>query len=70
MPVQTQGDCASTISNKTSAGMTSKATCANPPSSGQGQYTFKGDSAYTMTMKINTLQQGKPVITTMDSSGK
>ena len=70
MPIQTQGDCTSTTSNKTSSGMNFKFTCASPPSSGEGQYTFKGDSAYTMAMKINTSQQGKPVVTTMNSSGK
>ena len=70
MPVQSQGDCTSTTSNKTSTGMAFKFTCANPPSSGEGQYTFVGDSAYSMKMKINTPQQGKPVVTTMDSSGK
>jgi Protein of unknown function (DUF3617) len=70
MPVQTQGDCTSTTSNKSSTGMTVKFTCASPPSSGEGQYTFMGDSAYTMKMKINTQQQGKPAVTTMDSSGK
>ena len=70
MPVQSQGDCTSTTSNKTSSGMTFKFSCASPPSSGEGQYTFMGDNAYTMKMKINTPQQGKPVITTMDSSGQ
>ena len=70
MPAQTQGDCTSTTSNKSSAGMTFKFTCASPPSSGEGQYTFMGDSAYTMKMKINTQQQGKSVVTTMDTSGK
>ena len=70
MPVQTQGDCTSTTSNKTSTGMAFKFTCASPPSSGEGQYTFMGDSAYSMKMKINSPQQGKQVITTMDSSGK
>ena len=70
MPVQTQGDCTSTTSDKTSTGMKFKFTCASPPSSGEGQYTFMGDSAYTMKMKINTQQQGKQVTTTLDSSGK
>ena len=70
MPVQTQGDCTSTTSSKTSTGMKFKFTCASPPSSGEGQYTFMRDSAYTMAMKINTPQQGKPVVTTLDSSGK
>lgn len=70
IPMQNQGDCTSTTSNKTSSGMAFKFSCASPPSSGEGQYTFMGDSAYTMKMKINTPQQGKPVITTLDSSGK
>lgn len=70
LPMQTQGDCTSSTSNKTSAGMTFKFTCASPASSGEGQYTFMDDSAYTMKMKINTQQQGKPVLTTVDSSGK
>ena len=69
MPEQTQGDCTSTTSNKTSTGMTFKFTCASPPSSGEGHYTFMGDSAYSVIMKIYSPQQGKPVITTMDSSG-
>ena len=69
MPMQTQGSCTSTNSNKTSTGMAFKFTCASPPSSGEGQYTFMGDSAYSMKMKINNLQQGKSAITTMDSSG-
>ena len=50
--------------------MTFKFTCASPPSSGEEHYTFMGDSAYSMKMKINSPQQGKPVVTTMDSSGK
>ena len=49
--------------------MTFKFTCASLPSSGEGHYTFMGDSAYSVIMKINSPQQGKPVITTMDSSG-
>ena len=70
MPVQTQGDCKRTTSDKTSTAMTFKFTCASEPSSGEGQYTFLGDRAYSMKMKINSPQQGNPVITTMDSSGK
>lgn len=37
MPVQTQGDCTSTTSDKTSTGMKFKFTCASPASSGEGQ---------------------------------
>ena len=70
MPAQTQGDCTSTTSDTTSASMQFKFTFASPASSGEGQFTFMGDSAYNIKMKINTPQQGKPVITTMDTSGK
>ena len=70
MPEQTQGDCTSTTSNKTNISMTFRFKCVSPPSSGEGHYTFMGDSAYSVKMKINSPQQGKPVVTTMDSSGK
>ena len=70
LPMQTQGDCTSTTSDKTSTGMKLKFSCTNPVSSGEGQYTFVGDSAYTVKMKINSRQQGKPTITTIDATAK
>ena len=70
LPLQHSGDCTNTISDKTSTGMKMKFTCTNPPSSGEGQLNFLGDSAYTMKMKISTAGQGKPQVTTVDGSGK
>ncbi len=70
VPMQQQGNCTSTISDKTATGMKMKFTCTNPPSSGESQMTFSGDSAYTMTMKINSNGQGGPKTMTMDASGK
>ena len=70
MPMQQRGDCTHTTSDKSSSGMKMKFTCTNPPSSGEGQLTFSGDSAYTMLMKINTTVDGKPQATTMEGSGK
>jgi Protein of unknown function (DUF3617) len=70
MPMQHSGDCTNTISDKTSTGMKMKFTCTNPPSSGEGQFSFMGDTAYTMKMKISTAAQGKPQVTTVDGSGK
>jgi hypothetical protein len=69
MPTQQRGDCTTTTSDKTSRGMTMKFTCTNPPSSGEGQFSFSGDSAYTMKMKINSSAQGAPKTMTIDSSG-
>ena len=70
LPMQHSGDCTNTISDKTSTGMKMKFTCTNPPSSGEGQFNFLGDSAYTLKMKISTAAQGKPQVTTVDGSGK
>jgi hypothetical protein len=70
MPMRTQGDCTSTVSDKTSTGMRMKFVCTNPPSSGDGQFTFSGDSAYTMKMNVSSSHQGKPQTTTIEGSGK
>ena len=70
MPVQQQGDCKTTISDKTSSSMKMAFTCTNPPSSGEGQVTFISDSAYSMKMKVNSQIQGKAQTTTMDGTGK
>ena len=70
LPVQTQGDCTSTTSDKTSTGMKFKFVCANPASSGEGQFTFMGDSAYTMKMKLTGTEKGKPQTSTIEGSGK
>lgn len=70
IPVQNQADCTQTISEQTSHGMKVKFACAQPPSSGEGHISFTGDSAYTMTMKINTVNRDKPYATTINGSGK
>lgn len=70
MPVQQKGDCSSTISDQSSAGMKMRFTCLNPPSNGEGQFRFSGSSAYTMKMKVNTTVAGKLQTTTMDGTGK
>ena len=45
-------------------------TCTNPPSSGEGVFTFNGSEAYTSKMTIKTVSGGKTETTTMDTSGK
>ena len=69
MPMQ-KGDCTSTVLEKTRTSMKMKFACTSPPSSGEGQFTFLGDKAYTMKMTINALAQGKPQTTTLEGSGK
>lgn len=70
MPVQTEGDCTSTITSRTANSLKMNFVCKNPPSSGEGTYTFSGDTAYTMKMLMKTTHQGKPVSTTLDGQGK
>jgi hypothetical protein len=70
VPVQQQGNCTSSTSNKTGTGMKIKYTCTNPPTSGEGVFTFSGDSAYTMKMNVNSAGQGTPKTTSMDASEK
>lgn len=70
MPVQQQGSCTTTTSDKTATSMKMKFVCTNPPSSGEGQFTFAGNTAYTMKMTVNSTAKDVPKNTTLDTSGK
>jgi hypothetical protein len=70
MQNQQQGNCKTTVTDKSSRGMKMNFTCTNPASSGEGVYTFQGDNAYTMSMKVTSARQGAPRTTTIDSTGK
>ena len=70
LPGQQQGSCTTTTTDKSSKGMKVKFTCTNPPSNGEGQFTFAGDTGYTMKMKVNNTSQGAPRTTTVDTSAK
>lgn len=70
MPMQQRGNCTTTTSDKTTSSMKMKFTCTNPPSSGDSQFTFSGDTAYTMKMNVSSSAQGAAKTTTIDSSGK
>lgn len=64
------GNCKTTIRDKSATGMTMDFTCTDPASSGHAVYTFQGDKAYTMNMKITSSTQGAQGMTTLESSGK
>jgi hypothetical protein len=65
-----QGECTSTVTSRSASTLKMSFVCKKPPSSGEGTYTFSGDTAYTMKMVINSMHQGKPQTTTMDGQGK
>lgn len=70
IPVRRQGNCTEKHGPVLNGKMTSTFSCTNPPSSGEAQYTFKGDSAYTMTMHSRSNVDGTPREMTMNSSGR
>lgn len=70
MPKQTEGDCTTTVTSRSGNTMKMKFVCTNPPSSGEGTYTFTGDTAYAMKMAMTTQHQGKPQNMTMEGQGK
>lgn len=70
MPSQTEGECTTTITSRSTSTMNMKFVCKNPPSSGEGTYTFNGDKAYSVKMVIHTTNKDMPASMTMDGQGK
>lgn len=65
-----QGDCKTTSSPRSGNTMKIAYTCAQPPSSGEGQVTFAGDTAYTMNLATTSTVRGKVEKMTLNTSGK
>lgn len=70
MPSQIDGDCTTTITARSANTLKMHFVCKNPPSEGDGTYTFTGDTAYTMKMAMKTTVKGKTEPMTMDGQGK
>ena len=70
MPSQQRGDCKTTSQTRSGNTMKMAFACTNPPSTGEGQFTFNGSEGYTMKMAVNTTVQGKPETMNMDATGK
>jgi hypothetical protein len=70
MPNQTEGDCKTQLGARTGNTMKMSFVCTNPPSSGEGTYTFRGDTGYDMAMRVKTTNEGKPMDVTMDGTGR
>jgi hypothetical protein len=69
VPAQ-QGDCKTTNQARTGNSMKMAFACTNPPSSGEGQFTFSSPEAYTSRMTVNTQVDGKPEKITMEGTGR
>jgi Protein of unknown function (DUF3617) len=70
LPAQNQGDCKTTMSPRVGNTMKMTYACTNPPSSGEGEFTYVSNEAYTSKMTTISTVQGKPEKMTMDASGK
>ncbi|MRD49437.1 DUF3617 family protein [Caenimonas koreensis DSM 17982] len=70
MPTQRSGDCTTTRQSRSGNTMNMAFTCTNPPSSGEGTFTFNSSEAYSMKMLMNTAVEGKPTKMTMEGTGK
>lgn len=70
LPSQSEGQCTSTVTSRSGNTLKMRFVCQNPPSTGEGTYTFSGDTAYTMKMVMTTTRQGKPESMTMDGQGR
>jgi hypothetical protein len=44
--------------------------CANPPSTGEGEFSLQGPEAYTSKMTVKAVVNGKTETTTMEGAGK
>jgi hypothetical protein len=69
LPAQ-QGKCKTTTEPRAGNVVKMKFTCTDPPSSGEGVYTFVSPEAYTSKLVVRTSASGKPETMSMDASGK
>lgn len=69
MPTQ-QGDCTTTKGARTGNTMKVSFKCAQPPSSGEGEYTYISNEAFASKMTVTTQVKGKPETVKMAGSGK
>ncbi|RYX92312.1 MAG: DUF3617 domain-containing protein [Comamonadaceae bacterium] len=70
LPQQTQGDCKTTMGPRTGSSQKFSYVCTQPPSTGEGEFTYSSPESYAMKMKTNTTVQGKPQTMTMEGTGK
>ena len=70
MPSHTEGDCTATVTSRSGNTLKSKFVCKNPPTTGEGTYTYSGDKAFTSKMVMQSTRNGKPETMTMEGQGK
>ncbi|MFN0163001.1 MAG: DUF3617 domain-containing protein [Burkholderiales bacterium] len=69
-PAGQGGDCKMDWSPRKGNTITTKFTCNNPPSTGEGTIVFDSSESYAMNMKVTQTRAGKPETMTMQSTSK
>jgi hypothetical protein len=68
---QKDGNCKQEITQRSASSIKFKFVCAgNPPTTGEGEATFNGPTAYSSRVVVNTVAQGKPERMESSSTGK
>lgn len=70
VPMQQQGDCTQRHSAMSGNVMQVSFSCSKPPSSGEGQIAFSGDTGYSMKMTVTANTAGKAETMHIDAVGK
>lgn len=66
-----EGRCKQDSVEKRGSKVHFKFSCSgDPPSSGEGEYSFSGDKAYQGRMLVNTVRKGEPVRMEMQMAGR
>ncbi|MBL8378730.1 MAG: DUF3617 domain-containing protein [Burkholderiales bacterium] len=69
-PAGQGSDCKMEWSPRQGNTISTRFTCTNPPSSGEGTIVFSGSESYAMNMKVTQMRSGKPETMTMQSTSK
>jgi hypothetical protein len=69
LPAGQPGQC-TTTRTPAPGGLNVSFNCSKPPSSGNGQVIFNGNTAYSMRMNVNSSMQGKPQTMVVEGSGR
>jgi hypothetical protein len=70
-PPMSRPECTQEVVSRTSNSMKVKWQCSGKdPSSGEGEVTYTSDKTYTGHAVMNSMRNGKPETTNMESSGK
>lgn len=70
VPTDNEGRCKRETVERSGSTLRFKVVCSNPPSTGQGEITFKGDKAYDMKMSFESQRQGKTDRMDMNGSAR